>query len=76
MYTFERLKLIFKNVKPNIDISTITLDTRLANDLGIDSLSMMLLALAIEDEFNFRFDTVTPFKTIKEVITYIESKTK
>jgi len=76
MDTLERLKKIFKGVKPNVDIENISDGTLLMQDLGIDSLSMILLALAIEKEFNFRFDTVEPFKTVGEVVAYIESKTK
>lgn len=76
MDTLERLKKVFKSVKPNVDTDNITNDTLLMQDLGVDSLSMILLALAIEKEFNFRFDTVNPFKTVGEVISYIESKTK
>lgn len=77
MDTLERLKVIFTKVKPNVDVTNITTDSRLLEDLGIDSLSLMLLAMCIEDEFHFQFDTITnPFKTIGDVIAYIESKTK
>lgn len=76
MDTLERLKKVFKGVKPNVDTDNITGETLLMQDLGVDSLSMILLALAIEKEFDFRFDTVEPFKTVGEVVTYIESKTK
>ena len=70
-----RLKGILQTVKPNTNIALVTPATQLQAELGIDSLSMMLLALAIETEFNFRFDTVTPFKTVGEVCDYIASKT-
>ncbi|MBO7054047.1 MAG: hypothetical protein J6W37_01515 [Bacteroidales bacterium] len=74
--TLDTLKKIFETVVPNVDTSKITMDTQLQQDLGITSLSMLLLALAIEKEFNFRFDTVQPFKTVGEVVNYIEEKTK
>ena len=74
--TIDTLKKIFETVVPNVDTSKITMDTQLQQDLGITSLSMLLLALAIEKEFNFRFDTVQPFKTVGEVVNYIEEKTK
>lgn len=76
MDTIERLKKVFKTVKPNVDTDNITDQTLLMQDLGVDSLSMILLALAIEKEFDFRFDTVEPFKTVGEVVVYIEGKTK
>lgn len=74
--TIDTLKKIFETVVPNVDTSKITMDTQLQQDLGITSLSMLLLALAIEKEFNFRFDTVQPFKTVGEVVNYIDEKTK
>ena len=76
MDTIERLKKVFKTVKPNVDTDNITDQTLLMQDLGVDSLSMILLALAIEKEFDFRFHTVEPFKTVGEVVAYIEGKTK
>ena len=76
MDTIERLKKVFKTVKPHVDTDNITDQTLLMQDLGVDSLSMILLALAIEKEFDFRFDTVEPFKTVGEVVAYIEGKTK
>ncbi|MBP5583447.1 MAG: hypothetical protein J6X43_05785 [Bacteroidales bacterium] len=72
--TLDTLKKIFETVVPNVDTSKITMDTQLQQDLGITSLSMLLLALAIEKEFNFRFDTVQPFKTVGEVVNYIDAK--
>ena len=74
--TIDKLKTIFETVVPNVDTSKITMDTQLQQDLGINSLSMLLLALAIEKEFDFRFDTVQPFKTVGEVVNYIDEKTK
>ncbi|MCF0206764.1 MAG: acyl carrier protein [Bacteroidales bacterium] len=76
MDTLERLKAVFKGVKPDVNTDNITNDTLLMQELGVDSLSMILLALAIEKEFNFHFDTVSPFKTVGEVVAYVESKTK
>ena len=74
--TIDKLKTIFETVIPNVDTSKITMDTQLQQDLGITSLSMLLLALAIEKEFDFRFDTMQPFQTVGEVVNYIEKKTK
>ncbi len=72
----ERLKKIFAETMPNVDSANITEETQLQQDLGINSLSMLLLALAIEKEFNFRFETVQPFKTVGEVVEYIKNKTE
>ena len=48
---FEKLKEIFGRVMPQCDPATITMDSVLATDLGVDSLNMMLLAITVEDEF-------------------------
>lgn len=75
METLERLKAIVKTIKPNVEIESVTLETRLQQDLNIDSLSMILLALAIEKEFKFHFEAVNSFNTVGDVVKYIESAT-
>ena len=50
---YAKLQDILKTVKPKMDPSRITMDASLTTDLGIDSLSMLLLSLAIEHEFGF-----------------------
>ena len=74
---FEGLKEIFAGVKPKLDLNTVTMDSRLVNDLGIDSLSMLLLSLAAEHKFNMQFATDTaPFETVGEVCDYIVAAQK
>lgn len=66
------LKEVITVVKPKLDIDTVSMDSQLTTDLGIDSLSMMLVSLAIENKFEFQFETQAPFKTVGEVVDYIE----
>lgn len=73
---FDKLIAILQRVKPNVDISTVTMDSRLITDLGIDSLSMMLLAISVEDEFGIEFGDDTNFATVQELCDYIENATK
>ena len=68
----DNLKEIVLTIKPKLDFSNITPDSSLVKDLGIDSLSMLLLSLAIENKFGFQFDPQAKFNTIGEVIDYIE----
>lgn len=68
------LKDVLLVLKPKTDLSGVTPDTNLVTDLGIDSLSLMLLSLAIEDKFSINFDSAVSFKTVGEVIDYIISK--
>lgn len=52
---FEQLKEILSVLRPNTDLTNVDFDTELVRGLGIDSLSMMLLSLAVEEKFNMRF---------------------
>ena len=48
---FEGLKEILAVVRPNTDLSAANYNTELVRELGVDSLTMMLLSLAVEDKF-------------------------
>ena len=69
---FEELKVIVKMIKPNLDADTLTTQTRLIEDLGLDSLTILLLSFAIEKKFEFKFEGTPKFASIEEVIDYIE----
>ncbi len=69
---FDGLKEIMASVKPSLDLGTVTFDSKLVSELGIDSLSMLLLSLAVEHKFNMRFEnTEKPFDTVGEVCDYV-----
>ncbi len=69
---FEGLKEIFTGVKPNLDLNQVNMDSKLVGELGIDSLSMLLLSLAAEHKFQMQFATDTPpFETVGQVCDYI-----
>lgn len=74
--TIAGLKEVLAVIRPKTDLTAITEDSRLIQDLGIDSLSMMFMSLAIEEKFAFRFETQAPFETVGEVCEYIESRVK
>ena len=69
---FEELKVIVKMIKPSLDADTLTPQTRLIEDLGLDSLTILLLSFAIEKKFEFKFEGTPKFASIEEVIDYIE----
>jgi len=52
---FDGLKEIIANVRPQTDLSKVTLETELVRDLGIDSLFMIVLSLATEERFGMHF---------------------
>ena len=51
-------------------------DANLTTDLGITSVGMLYMVIAIEEYFNMRFEDVAfgDFVTVKDVIDYIEDK--
>ena len=68
----EQLKKVLGRVLTDVDMSAITEETRLRDDLGFDSLSTLLLSMEIEDAFNFRFTEFVRFETVGDVCKYIE----
>ncbi|MCQ2148975.1 MAG: phosphopantetheine-binding protein [Bacteroidales bacterium] len=72
---FEGLLEVFKVIRPKLDPNAISPDSRLIADLGVDSLSMMLLALASEEKFNIKFSQ-NVFETVNDVCEYILSAKK
>ena len=70
----EKLKELIGKVLPDTDVSGVTATTRLIDDLGFDSLAMMMMSMEIEDAFNFRFTEFVPFETVGDVCGYLESR--
>lgn len=68
---FEGLKEILTMVKPKLDLSKVKIEDKLITDLGIDSLSMLLLSLAIEKKWGIQIDTKVQFVTVENVIDYV-----
>ena len=74
----EKLKDVMQMAMPSsdVDADSITEDTRLVNDLGLSSVGILYVVIAIEEFFGIRFDNVgfADFKTIGDVVNYIEGK--
>lgn len=70
----EKLKTILGKVLPDMDVGEVTHDTRLVEDLGFDSLAMMMMAMEIEDSFGFKFTELVRFETVGDVIGYLECR--
>ena len=54
-------------------------NTRLSEDLGLNSVNVLYLVIAIEEVFNIRFDDdtgVDTFKTVGDAADYIGGKLK
>ena len=59
----------------DIDESTITPESKFADDLGADSLDAVELIMALEDEFNLEVDdeAAQNMKYVKDLVQYIEN---
>ena len=49
------LKEVLTVLRRHTDLANVNYDTELVRELGIDSLTMMLLSLAVEEKFKMRF---------------------
>lgn len=76
--------MIFEKVKEILDeyievnVEDITLQTRLIEDLGINSYEFMRIIGEIEEEFDFEVDEKSVLKliTIEDLLDYISNFTK
>ena len=69
------LKEILAQIKPSMDLSAVNEDSQLVRDVGLDSLTILLLSLAVENKFGFKFDGNPKFTTVGEVIDFISAHT-
>lgn len=70
----ERLKEILSKVAIDVDMSAVTEDTRLIEDLEFDSLAIMMMSMEIEDAFGFKFTEFVKFETVGDVCRYLSEK--
>lgn len=75
---FEKLKEIFAMVNGEDGLDAITEDTKLIEELGLNSIGMLYMIIAIEENFSVRFESVgmNDFETIGSIIDYIEGQSK
>ena len=72
----EKVKEIISQAMPEIDTSAITEETRLKEDLGFDSLSVMMISVEAEEAFGVVFKEFGSFKTVGDVCKYIQDYKK
>ena len=58
----------------NVDAAEITMETRLAEDLGADSLDAVELIMAIEDEFGVEVDdeSAQSIRSVGDIVRLLE----
>ncbi len=73
----EKIKDILEN-ELGKDRNEITLESDIIKDLGLDSLDIVTLIMAVEDEYGFTADDdeIVGLKTIGDVVSYIDARTK
>lgn len=65
---FDGLKEIISVIRPRTDLTHVGFETELVSELGIDSLTMVLLSLATEERFGMHFPDRAPVPlTVGEV---------
>lgn len=74
MEIFNKVKEIISS-ELNIDGNKITQEANLRDDLGADSLDAVEVIMALEDEFGITIDddTAQNFKTVGDLVNYIEN---
>jgi len=73
---FEKVReIVARELK--IDPEKITLDSAFVDDLGADSLDMVELVMALEDEFGISIsdEEAQTIRTIRDAVEYIENAT-
>lgn len=71
---FERIRdIIAANL--NIDPQTITLETRINDDLKADSLELFKIVNEIEDEFNIKIEYAETVETVEDAVNYVKEQT-
>ena len=77
MDIFERLITVCNAVfEGEINLESVNLDSDLHNDIGINSIGLLYMAMALEEEFGIKFlnDDFTEIKTVGDVVGIIEKK--
>ena len=74
MTTFDRVKAIVVE-QLGVDEAEVKIDSTFIDDLGADSLDIVELIMAFEEEFNVEIpdDVAEKIKTVKDTVEYIDS---
>ena len=77
MITVEELKNMFKTVfGEGIDISNLNEESDLRKDIGMNSISLLYMAMVLEEKYSIQFNNSDFEKiyVVKDVIALVESK--
>ena len=76
MDTFEKIRACLAE-QLDIDPDEITMDSNILDDFGADSLDLVDLVMALEDEFEVEVpdDAIESFHTVGDVVRFVEDHT-
>jgi len=66
---------ILKSISPDTDVSGVTMETRLREDLGLASYDFVVILFEIEEEFGVTFPEAASFETVGEVCEFLKKNT-
>lgn len=69
---YDRLINLIKQYLPQDKIAQATPSARLLADLGMDSIGMLMLSMALEDEFGVSFKEPVHFVTVQDVVDFLD----
>ena len=74
---FEKIREMLAN-QLEVDETEITLDTHILNDLDADSLDVVELMMAVEEEYDIFIedDELEGILTVRQVVEFVEGKLK
>ena len=73
---FEKLKALIAE-QFNVDADTISMDTSFADDLNADSVDIVDLSMALEEEFGIEElgeEDASSISTVRDLVRYLQSK--
>ena len=77
MDIFQRLIKVFQvTFDDTVDVSGVSPELSLREDLGINSIGLLYMAMTVEEEFEIKFknEDFAAIRTVADVIACIESK--
>lgn len=72
---FEKIRQILCD-QLDLEEESVTMNSKIAEDLGADSLDVVDLIMSIEEEFDLEFkdDQIDNIKTVGDIVSVIEDK--
>ena len=72
----ELISKLIDLIKVKFFINEVLPTHKLREDLGLDSIGLMMLSLSLEEEFNFQFEDAVMFLTVQDVVSFLEKHGK